>query len=259
MRVLLYLLTIVAALTRFNSTKVMRVFLASFTLAIAVCLGTATRGADLRLDNSGSAEKHRTYSTRFPGVENPISEGGNWINGQAAGIDWANVRTTPGFAFGTESGKVNYDDSTALLAGAWGPNQTVQARVRSLNQKQDVYEEVELRLRSSLLAHQATGYEIDFRCSKRAKAYSEIVRWDGPLGRFTYLKRGEGSRYGVKNGDVVKATIVGDVITVYVNGVQTLKVTDHAYTGGSPGMGFYIQEASSGNDDYGFTSFEASD
>ena len=238
----------------------MRVFLAGFRLAIALFLGCATtRGANLRSANSVSAEKHRTYSTRFPLAENPISERGNWINGETAGIDWANVRTTAGFAFGTESGKVKYDDSTALLAGAWGPNQTVQATVRSSNQKKDVYEEVELRLRSSLLAHQATGYEIDFRCSKTAKAYSEIVRWNGGLGSFTYLKRGEGSRYGVKNGDVVKATIVGDLITVYVNGVQTLQVSDPTYTDGSPGMGFYIQEATRGNDDYGFTSLEASD
>jgi hypothetical protein len=98
-----------------------------------------------------------------------------------------------------------------------------------------------------------------FDVPKQRKLYSEIVRWNGPLGSFTYLKRVEGPRYGVKNGDVVKATIVGEVITVYVNGVQTLQVSDHTYTDGSPGMGFYIQEATRGKDDYGFTSFEASD
>jgi hypothetical protein len=47
------------------------------------------------------------------------------------------------------------------------------------------------------------------------------------------------------------------VITVYVIGVQTLQVTDHTYPGGSPGMGFCLQEGASGNDDYGFTSLEA--
>ena len=140
-----------------------------------------------------------------------------------------------------------------------GPNQTIQATVRSVNQKKEVYEEVELRLPRSLSPHRATGYEIDFRCSKTEKAYSEIVRWNGPLGDFTYLKRGEGSRYGVKNGDVAKATIGGDLIRVYVNGVQALQVNDDTYKDGSPGMGFYIQESTRGNDDCGFTSFEASD
>jgi hypothetical protein len=52
---------------------------------------------------------------------------------------------------------------------------------------------------------------------------------------------------------------VGNIITVYVNGVPRLQVTDHTHTDGSPGMGFYIQEATRGNNDYGFTSFEASD
>jgi hypothetical protein len=53
--------------------------------------------------------------------------------------------------------------------------------------------------------------------------------------------------------------MIGNVISVYVNGVQTLQVTDDPYKDGSPGMGFYLQGATRGHDDYGFTSFEASD
>ena len=41
----------------------------------------------------------KTYTTNFPLMENPISEGGNWVNGQAVGLDWTDIRTTPGFAF----------------------------------------------------------------------------------------------------------------------------------------------------------------
>jgi hypothetical protein len=51
-------------------------------------------------------EKHRIYSTRFPLVGNPISEGGNGVHGETIGVDWADVRTTPGFAFANESRKV---------------------------------------------------------------------------------------------------------------------------------------------------------
>ena len=61
-----------------------------------------------------------TYATVFPAAENPISEGGRWINGKTVGLDWANVVTTPGLAFGTESGSVGYDDATALLVGTLG-------------------------------------------------------------------------------------------------------------------------------------------
>lgn len=200
------------------------------------------------------------YSTNFPATENPISEGGHWINGLTAGIDWENVRTTPGFAFGTETGSVNYNDSTALLTGTWGPDQTVQATVRSVNPNSNIFEEVELRLRSNLSAHSATGYEINFRCLKTSQAYAQIVRWNGALGSFTYLDARDGSQYGVASGDVVKATIVGNVITAYINGNQILQVTDSKFSSGKPGIGFYNQGGtSSTNADYGFTNFMASD
>lgn len=203
------------------------------------------------------AGKWRT--TNFPLTENPISEGGNWINGKAFGLDWADIATTPGLAFGLESGSHGYDDATALLTGSWRPDQTAEATVRSVHQNDNIYEEVELRLRSSLSAHRATGYEINFRCSKTKKAYSEIVRWNGPLGSFTYLSQRSGSQYGVADGDVVKATVVGNVITAYINGVQVAQAADNTYATGNPGMGFFLQGTAGVNRDYGFTSFTASD
>jgi hypothetical protein len=193
-------------------------------------------------------------------AENPISERGKWVNGREVGIRWANIATTPGLAYGTESGRSGYDDSTALLTGTWGSDQMAEATVRSVNQTERVYEEVELRLRSSLSAQRATGYEINFRCSKTAKAYAQIVRWDGRFGKFTYLTTQDGMKYGVADEDVVKATIVGNVITAYINGVQVLQATDNVYTIGSPGMGFFLDGAASGvNKDYGFANFKASD
>jgi hypothetical protein len=211
-----------------------------------------------------SAVTHGTYTTNFSLTENPISEGGKWTNGQTDGLDWANVRTTPGFAFGTELGgqrpaPQKYDDSTALLTGNWGPNQTAQATVRSVNQNVKIYEEVELRLRSALSPHKATGYEILFRSSKSADSYCEIVRWNGPLGDFTYLGRAKGPQCGVAAGDVVKATIRGSVITAYINGAQVVQATDNTYTKGNPGIGFYLEGATGVNGDYGFTSFTATD
>jgi hypothetical protein len=201
----------------------------------------------------------RTFTTDFPHPEQPISEGGNWECGKAAGIDWADVATTRGFAFGLESGAGGYDDSTALLTGVWGPDQTAEATVHTVNQSGRAWQEVELRLRSSLSPHSATGYEINFRCLKTQDAYSEIVRWNGPLGSFTYILHKQGAQYGVSDGDVVKATAVGNVITVYINGVQVAQAKDSTYAGGSPGMGFFLQQGKGTNRDYGFTRFTASD
>ncbi len=205
-----------------------------------------------------SAGLVKPYITTFSGTENPISEAGVWINGRTAGLDWGDVRTTPGFAFGTDS-DTNYADPTAILTGVWGPDQMAQATVHTVNQNDSIFEEVELRLRSSITAHSNTGYEINFRCSKTSNAYSQVVRWNGALGDFTLLDARGGSQYGVGEGDVVKATIIGNVITVYINNVQKFQVTDNTYTSGNPGMGFYLQGATGVTSDYGFTSFMASD
>ena len=201
-----------------------------------------------------------SYTTNFPLTEDPISEGGRWINGQVAGLDWKNVRTTPGLAFGADSsGTPNYNDPTALLSGTWGPNQTAQATVYSMNQKTgNVYEEVELRLRSTITAHSITGYEILFRCNHDGTWYTDIVRWNGPLGNFTSLRHVT-SGPGIFNGDVVKATIVGNTITAYINGVQVNQVADSTFAGGSPGMGFYLSGAPGLNGEFGLTTFAATD
>jgi hypothetical protein len=199
-----------------------------------------------------------SYTTRFAAAENPISENGRWASGKTIGLDWADVVTESGFAHGSQSGPHGYDDSTALLTGTWSADQMAQATVRCANPRDDAYEEVELRLRSALAPHALTGYEINFRCSKTSKAYSEIVRWDGPLGKFTYLTRGQGSKYGVATGDTVAATAVGDVLTAYVNGVPMLQAIDRTFASGNPGLGFFLGGATGVAREYGFTSFTAS-
>ena len=217
--------------------------------------------------------RHQSYVTTFPAAENPLSEKGKWFDGKAVGLDWSSVAAVNGLAYGTEAGTgkgdKSYDDSTALLAGSWGADQTVEARVYSVNQTDAVFEEVELRLRSSLSAHISTGYEILFRCLRTPNAYASIVRWDGPLGRFTYLAQKHGLRYGLADGDLIKATIVGNVISGYINGVQVLTASDSNFSSGSPGIGFWIQRHSglrawftnlrANNTDYGFRSFAAWD
>jgi hypothetical protein len=222
-----------------------RTWLAVF--AIALTIGP-------RLQAQGS------YTTSFPLTEDPISEGARWINGRTAGIDWSDVRTTPGKAFGSTINPVAYSDPTALLNGNWGPNQTVQAWVYSVNQRNDAYQEIELRLRSSISAHVNSGYEINFRCTHDGSQYSEIVRWNGGSGSFTYLsqKGANDGLPGIYNGDIVKATITGGTITVYVNNVQINTATDSTFASGKPGIGFYLQGPGQLSD-FGFTKVIASD
>ena len=72
-----------------------------------------------------------------------------------------------------------------------------------------------------------------------------------------------GSQYGVKNGDVISAKMVGNVITAYKNGVQLGQTIDNTYASGSPGIGFNLENGTSGcsgtNDEYGFNGYSATD
>jgi hypothetical protein len=230
------------------------------TLITASAAGVTSPAVQLQVTEATTGG--RVYATNFALDENPISEKGNWINGQHVGQAWSDVKTTAGHAIGTQSGagQRGYDDSTALLTGPWGADQTVTATVHSVNQVSGgIFEEVEIRLRSSLSINHNSGYEILFRAFKGADSYTQIVRWNGPLNDFTYLDSRSGEQWGVTEGDVVKASIIGNVITVYINDVQVLQTTDDTYSSGSPGMGFFLSGPSGLNSDYGFTRFSASD
>jgi len=74
------------------------------TLTPLLLLGVAFAGGYFLLPAPAAAtRKHGTYTTEFRLTESPISEGGNWINGKAAGLDWSDVATVTGLAFGVES------------------------------------------------------------------------------------------------------------------------------------------------------------
>ena len=227
-------------------------------LALAIASVTAVSGCSSNNKNPSArtavpvAVHVHTYTTSFPLKENPISEGGRWMGGKAVGIDWGDISTTPGLAIG-HAGPKRFADATALLKGNWGPTQTAEAGVYSKAVYR--YPEVSLRLRSSLSPHRCTGYEISNSLRKGKSAYLIIVRWNGPLADFTYLVQDGGAKYGVTTGDVVKATIVGNVITAYKNGVPLARVTDNTYSTGNPGIGF--NEGINGV--YGISRFTATD
>jgi len=202
-----------------------------------------------------------SYTTTFPVAENPISEGGRWINGKAVGLNWTNVSTLPGLAFGTQSGAGGFNDSIAVLQGNWGPDQSVAATVyRRYQQPVTADEEVELLLRFTIAPQVARGYEVLFSVGAFTNLIA-VVRWNGPLGNFTVLNTTQ-RQTPIANGDVVKATITGNTIKVYVNNVFVMQVTDSTFASGNPGLGFFFQGNGplngNTNTDFGFTSYTAS-
>ncbi len=215
----------------------------------------------------------RAYRTSFELDEQAVSEGGLWLNGKKDGIDWADVITRNGRAYGSvtrmavaerrvEQGNLegslpegDYDDPTAILTGAWGKNQHAKGTVFSKHPTAEYFQEVELRLRSAIAPHLCTGYEVFFRCLKTDEAYAEIVRWNGKVGDFTSLTKLIGPQYGVKDGDVIEATIHGNLLKGFINGVEVISATDDVFDSGAPGIGFNFFVGNT-NVDHGFTYFE---
>jgi hypothetical protein len=203
----------------------------------------------------------QSYTTHFQGTENPLSEGGRWTND---GLDWTQISKKSGIACGTQTGtntgKYEYDDSYAHLSGfpsdqeAWGQAYIAKPD-SSCNQ------ELEILLRWNSSPHRNTGYECFARCLNSDSSYVQIVRWDGPLEQFTYLADKRGTNFGLKNGDTLKASIVGSVITVYINGVEKARVKDDTFKTGNPGIGEFLAcnngKGISSNSDFGFCSFTA--
>lgn len=204
----------------------------------------------------------QTYSTKFPLTENPICEGGHWQNGKTngsgacsglvGGIDWNDMATSPGFVYNVNGS--GFADGTAVLTGVWGPTQYVRG-VAKCNGA-DTNPEIELRLRSTITAHNINGYEIDLACNSGAGQFIAVVRWNGPVNNFFVLT--PGNSFGVSTGDVVEAWIVGCNITVKVNYKQLFPtVSDCTFAGGAPGIG--SEQTAGPSTDQGWTSFYASD
>jgi hypothetical protein len=214
------------------------------------------------LPGSGGKERSVTqYSTTFDAEENPLSEGGRWSN---HGLDWTTIRTMRGLAYGTQTGTNKdahrYDDSYAHLAG-FPPDQEAWGQVQISKSNPSCHQEVEILLRWSSSPHSTTGYECFARCVSGGSSYVQIVRWEGPLGKFTYLADKRGPDYGLKNGDVLKASLVGNVITVSINGVEKAQVKDDTHKTGNPGIGTFLScdggRGVGSNRDFGFRNFTA--
>ncbi len=197
----------------------------------------------------GGAGSHG-YATTFDLTERPISEGGAWSH---TGLDWAVVETGGGDAYGTQTGTSGYDDSYAILSG-FSPDQSAEAVIH-LNAAIDrsCTHEVEILLRWSDAPHDAHGYECNLSFDG---SYAQIVRWNGPLGDFTYV--GSGSVASVHDGDTIGASIRGNRIAIELNGVEIATATDDTFTTGNPGIGFFRRDCGA-NSDYGLTSFAATD
>jgi hypothetical protein len=206
-----------------------------------------------------------SYSTNFELTENPISEGGKWVNGQSVGQQWSNVQTASGNAYGSRfvdsGGACRYCDPIAHLSTSFmtfSANQYAQGvvhRAAGYSHVSPPNHEVELLLRFQITPNSARGYEILISRDD----WIIIVRWNGPVGNYTELASTGGPISPVvADGDLIRAEIGSDNrVRVYKNGV--LKLTgpaDATFATGQPGIGFWPIPGSTLSS-YGWKSFTA--
>lgn len=211
-----------------------------FMFAAAACMPAAraqTRGLQ--------------YVTRFAATENPISEGGRWRN---TGLDWTPVATQDGLAFSTQS-RNGYDDSYAFLSG-FRPDHSAAAVIHLAEgyNPGKASHEVEILLRCSDAAHTISWYECNLSWSG---GYAQIMLLNGPLGRFKEVTQ-YAKPLRPRHGDVFSASVVGNVITSYLNGVMVARAVDSTLTTGQPGMAFFIRPGATPRN-YCFSAFSATD
>jgi hypothetical protein len=209
------------------------------------------------------------FSTVFPAVENPLSQGGIWQRGLQEGLNWTDPKVTAnGCVASTTPTPNRYDDDIAHLKASAYPftgNQYAQGTVycSAGYTGGGGSHEIELLLRFSITANNAAGYEILWGHGPSV-AYCALVRWNGPEGNYTALwdpASAVGSYTNApptyQNGDVFRVEITGTTATIYINGVVIGVVTGLTdYATGQPGLGFWpVDGATPAN--LGFKSWQA--
>jgi hypothetical protein len=239
-------------------------------LTVGVGAAVTTGTYNLTVDGSGSpgnrstpltltvtAPVARSYTTTFPLNENPISEGGLWLQ---TDVTNTKVQTVGGNAFGTQAdGPYSpYDDSHTYMTG-FGNDYEIEGIVylASPSLPNEPNHEIELLLRytddnpvrsTPYGDTHANGYEINIHHNG---GYLNLGRWKGDA---------LVSLYGPvvpATGDRFKARIVGQTISVYWNETLLFTHTDNdptwKITTGHPGFGFFINPGG-GNTNFGFSS-----
>jgi len=208
------------------------------------------------------------YTDIFPSTANPI--GSPWVNN---GTLWTKCQSVANKVYGTQDGSGAFDDSFNLLVG-FPANQSGEANIfDTVGTASDpvAFHEIEIWLRGATASTSATGYECTIgRRADNHTTYSGVTRWNGPFGDFTPFPDFGAVPGGFGNGDILRANIVGNTITMTIQHVGdtspttigTVDITSlggTVYSTGNPGIGFFQQGGAAGINTLGFSRFTATD
>ena len=145
----------------------------------------------------------------------------------------------PGGRGGGAGGRLRRSDRRSQ--GEWGPNQHGKATAHVENPTEDWFQEVQIRLRIPCSRAASAATRSSSAASRASSATPRSSAGMEPIGDWTSLQRRQGPEYGVEDGDVIEATIEGNVIKGYINGVEKISTTDDTLRFGAPGRRFQLR------------------
>lgn len=201
------------------------------------------------------------YTTIFPATENPVSQGGIWLNGAQNGLMWHDMQTDGVGVFGTAPSPDAFDDNIASISPAvftFGARQYIKGIIkRAAGYNPAVTHEIELHLWCTITPNFIATMEL----LMDSAGSSNMNRWNGALNDVTI---------GGPTGAGIGALADGDEILFRVNengvfeafkngsGTAALTLTDTTLpAGGTPGVAsFWRPDASIVPTSFGFKSIE---
>lgn len=226
--------------------------------------GAATGGSAGTSAGGAGSDYFLDFATAA--VENPLSAGGIWSNntqgvgGNVAPGNFTNMlvglasdgATT--IAFDSHGG-VEYDDSFAFVPGFTGDQYAEAVLYKEAGYNPNAANsnhEVELILGCS----SASGTRIWNEFLFNAGGGVDIVYLDGGPSDFQSIGSGTGAAGIPQDGDVIRATKVGNVLKGYLNGVLVVEYTgDLAANGSGIGIAGFIRPGATHNK-FGFRSIK---
>ena len=196
------------------------------------------------------------FTDTFASTQNPYTGQGSGLGGASFFGDWGDMQTASGHCYGTTFSDVDYDDSLTVW-DTGSADHYVEAVIwrSSPSYNPGVSHEAQLIVRAGGSAGTLELLEILFA---HDGTNIQLVRWNGDLNDVDVLSWDSGGNMGrvPEDGDVVRAEIIGNELTVYLNDVEVASVTlaDHAGNTMAGIMCFARTGATLAN--YGFHSVE---
>jgi hypothetical protein len=202
------------------------------------------------------------YSTTFTSTENPVSQGGIWLNGLTNGLQWNDMQTNGAGVFGVSASPSFYDDNVACInptVFSFGARQYIKGVIkRAGGYAPTMTHEIELHLRCTIGPNSVSTMELLMDSANS----STMNRWNGDLNDVTILgPTGAGIGALVDGDEVLFRVDENGVFEAFKNGSGTaaLTITDTTpvLATGTPGVAaFWRPDASVVPTSFGFKSIE---